>query len=228
MPYHKQQQQSSSSRPSVLVMMAATVLLTTLSSFSVTVVAFNTGTTKAARSVSRLFSSSSSSAVDINSCISRISTLQQLLQMHGAPGSATCNQANDLIPIIEPIQEAPELVASLTSSQDDELSNIHPYLFPIAKSKSTGNVICAMKSAYSDNTDKEMPWPIVETSIGGRGMNLLALNSEHLMRRIACEQDFAGNGAETVALYNDGLGAGLLKEKAFDNPYVVGDVEKLG
>ena len=116
----------------------------------------------------------------------------------------------------------------MTDAADDELSNLHPYLYPIARSKSTGNFVCALRNAYAEEGDLSNPWPIVESALDGPGMNLLSLNSEHLMRRIACEQDFAGDGAEAVEIYNEGLGAGVLKDKAFDNPYVAGDVEKLG
>jgi len=70
------------------------------------------------------------------------------------------------------------------------------------------------------------PWPIVESAEGARGMKLLALNSEHLMRRIAAESDFAGNG-DLVPLYNSGLGQGDLAD-ALDAPYETGSVEKLG
>jgi len=116
----------------------------------------------------------------------------------------------------------------MTKAEDDELSELHPYLYPIAKSKSTGNFVCALRTAYAEEGDKNNPWPIVESTLGGPGMHLLALNSEHIMRRIACEQDFAGDDKEAVDIYNDGLGQGLLKDKAFDAPYIPGDVEKLG
>ena len=48
------------------------------------------------------------------------------------------------------------------------------------------------------------------------------------MRRIACESDFAGEGKELVALYNDGLGKGLMSEKALDTVYEAGSAEALG
>ena len=152
-----------------------------------------------------------------------------MLTKYGAPGSSGCSLADDLEPV-SPSQDAPELVASMTEAEDDELSNLHPYLYPIAKSKTTGNFVCAYRNAYADEggDPKSKPWPIVEAALGGRGMQLLALNSEHIMRRIACEKDFFGDGNEAVELYNDGLGEGLMKDAAFDTPYVPGDVEKLG
>ncbi|CAB9519715.1 expressed unknown protein [Seminavis robusta] len=178
------------------------------------------------RSSCRLFSSSSS-IIGVDSSISRLSTLQTMLAKYGAPGSTGCTKENDLEPIL-PSQDAPELLASMTDAEDDELSNLHPYLYPIAKSKSSGNLICALRNAYATEGDLDNPWPIVESTIGGPGMQLLSLNSEHLMRRIACEKDFAGDDKEAVDMYNDGLGQGLMKDKVFDSPYVVGDVEKLG
>lgn len=52
--------------------------------------------------------------------------------------------------------------------------------------------------------------------------------SEHLMRRIACESDFEGIGDELVEIYNDGLGKGLMSEKALDAVYEPGSAESLG
>jgi hypothetical protein len=185
---------------------------------------------KGARATTRLSATclfSSSPAVGVDSSISRLATLQTMLTKYGAPGSSGCKEPNDLVPIT-PSQDAPELLASMTDAEDDELSNLHPYLYPIAQSKSTGNFICAMRNAYAEEGDMNNPWPIVESTLGGPGLSLIALNSEHIMRRIACEQDFRGDGSEAVELYNEGLGRGALKDKAFDTPYVPGDVEKLG
>jgi hypothetical protein len=151
-------------------------------------------------------------ARSVDSAVTRISTLQTLLSRHGAPGSRGCRHANDLVPV-----------------QEQNL-NLHPHLVPIAQSIKTGNYICALRRCYADDSHYESsttaPWPIVETREGSRGMTLLALNSEHLMRRIACESDFSGGG-ELVSLYNNGLGQGNLLE-GLDAPYEVGSVEKLG
>lgn len=57
-------------------------------------------------------------------------------------------------------------------------------------------------------------------------MNLLSLNSEHLMRRIAAESD-SQNKSELVEIYNTGLGKGKV-DAAFDAPYESGAVEQLG
>jgi hypothetical protein len=54
------------------------------------------------------------------------------------------------------------------------------------------------------------------------------LYSEHLMRRIACESDFQGDGDSLVRIYNDGLGKGLMSEKALDAVYEAGSAESLG
>jgi len=188
---------------------------------------------KSRSNVHRLFSASPSSALlseAVHSGISRLSTLQTLLSKHGAPGSKGCTEPNDLSPV-ETLADTPELISSLGGS-DDILADLHPHLFPLARSASTGNYICALRRAYADDADYESssnaPWPIVEAKIGGPGMRLLALNSEHFMRRIACEGDFAGNGEELVAIYNDGLGQGLIKDKGLDAPYEPGSVESLG
>ena len=48
------------------------------------------------------------------------------------------------------------------------------------------------------------------------------------MRRIACESDFQGDGDSLVNIYNDGLGKGLMSEKALDTVYEPGSAESLG
>jgi hypothetical protein len=128
-----------------------------------------------------------------------------MLQQYGAPGSHLCDKPDDLQPISE------------------QNLNIHPQLFAIAESKASGNVICALRSASSDNT----PWPIVETRPKSRGMTLLSLNSEHLMRRMACQADSDNDAKELVELYNQGLGQGSLP-KELDSPYEAGSVKQLG
>ena len=194
---------------------------------------------------SRLFGSST--AVAIESSISRLSTLQTLLSRHGAPGSQKCNLPDDLIPI--QLEDAPELVSALAPSESqDELANLHPYLFPIAQSKASENhFVCAYRNPFVELDDKEhnknTPWPLVETCLEG-GMQVLALNSEHLMRRIVCECDYSQTQSDLIDLYNAGLGQGKLVSSssseaatatttaatatALDTPYEPGAVEKLG
>lgn len=144
-----------------------------------------------------------------NQCLSRLSTLQTMLNQHGCPGSVDCKIPNDL----QPVQEG-----------HDDLSDLHPYLIPVAQSASSPeNFICAYRNPSTEESDKNFPWPIVETKLGGPGFKLLALNSEHLMRRIACESDEDAIGGETtemVAMYNEGLGEGKM--------YQVGSVAQLG
>jgi hypothetical protein len=180
----------------------------------------------------------------VESSVSRLSTLQTLLQRHGAPGSQRSNQPNDLIPILGLIKTPLETSESMTSMSTESSSaattttipvtitsnvyekfkNLHPYLFPICQSTATGNLICAYRdprnerdvstSAVSSESDSVVSvkapksWPIVEAKIGGPGMTILALNSEHLLRRIVCELDFAGTDPDTI--------------------YVSGSVTKLG
>ena len=188
----------------------------------------------------------------VDSSVSRLSTLQTLLQRHGAPGSQGCQQPNDLIPIVTPItarMETPELMASLeptpdsSSSSNHKFINLHPYLFPICQSASTGHIICAYRDPRRERDDSSSsstsstsllpppppkPWPIVEAKVGGPGMQILALNSEHLLRRMVCEMDFAGTDPDLVALYNQGLGQNRWTDAALDTPYVPGSVAQLG
>merc|ERR1712194_112141 len=116
----------------------------------------------------------------------------------------------------------------------NEYVNLHPHLYPLAKSKSTGNFVCALRRAYADDASdlyensSKAPWPIVEAQLQGPGMKLLALNSEHLMRRIACECDSEGEREELIEMYNDDLGKGAIQDKDLDQPYEKGSVEKLG
>lgn len=180
-------------------------------------------------------SSTSSNKVDLDTCLSRLSTLQTLLSKHGAPGSIHCRLPKDLKPVIS-FMEMPELLSALTGGvpldQDIDLTNLHPYLFPIAQSKSSPDVlICAYRNPSTEESDYRFPWPIVETRLGGPGFRVLALNSEHLMRRIACESDdksTKGEISEIVALYNDGIGRGRISDPALDTPYKAGAVAALG
>ncbi|KAL3822882.1 hypothetical protein ACHAXA_006246 [Cyclostephanos tholiformis] len=164
--------------------------------------------------------------------VSRLSTLQTLLSMRGAPGSVGCNLGNGDLVAISP--------SSLSSS---EYRDLHPHLLPLAKSVSSGHVVCALRRGYADDVEYfdtpallARPWPIVESAVGLPGMRLLSLNSEHLMRRIAADADSScgdqdnddGVARRIVETYNDGLGCGNLSEKSMDEPYVTGSVAKLG
>ena len=195
----------------------------------------------------RLFSASNSNGIDTNNLgISRLETLQTMLSSHGAPGSIGCSLPDgDLEPINfsslgssknSKDDEEPELITTMTSADlnADEYTNLHPHLYPLAKSKSTGNFICALRRAFADdNSDmyessSNTPWPIVEAKLGGPGMRLLALNSEHYMRRIVCECDFNGERKELIEYYNKDLGKDIIKDEALDRPYEEGAVEQLG
>jgi hypothetical protein len=175
-----------------------------------------------------------SNTVDVNMGVSRLETLQTLLSRHGAPGSKECTEKDDLEPVIvaSSNEETPELIATLTGL--DAYANLHPHLYPLARSKKTGNVVCALRRAFADDgtewykTSSSAPWPIVEAKLGGTGMRLLALNSEHMMRRIVCECDFSGEAKELIELYNEGLGRNAIQDKGSDEPYEPGSVEKLG
>ena len=178
-------------------------------------------------SSSRLFGNKSSDEETelIAVGVSRLNTLQTLLSERGAPGSRYCTQGDgDLVPI------------PASSSTSSEFKDLHPHLLPLAKSQSTGNVICALRRAYADDAAYDSPslaspWPIVESSVGLPGMRLLSLNSEHLMRRIAADADANledDKAQRIVGLYNEGLGMGTLSDKAMDVPYEMGAVEKLG
>lgn len=197
----------------------------------------------------RLFASASEPFLSrtAESNISRLATLQTLLSQHGAPGSVGCREGNnDLVPVNTlSSRDTPELIATMeggvsASEEDiDRFCNLHPYLFPIAQSQRTGNVICAYRDPITEEYDRRHPWPIVEAKAGGPGFQLLALNSEHLMRRIVCELDDAASESIDqsndsresnfiIQLYNEGLGQGLLKDSKLDTPYERGSVSKLG
>jgi len=177
----------------------------------------------------RLFSKSSDEETEEVINVSRLSTLLSLLSRKGAPGSIGCNQGNgDLVPV------------AASSSSSSEYKDLHPHLLPLAKSESSGNLVCALRRAHADDADYDSPslaapWPIVESAVGLPGMRLLSLNSEHLMRRIAADADAdaslegaAGAQQSVVGLYNEGLGAGKLADKSMDAPYVTGSVAQLG
>jgi hypothetical protein len=190
------------------------------------------GPSNVRKSALRLFSVSNT--VDVNMGVSRLETLQTLLSRRGAPGSAECTEQDDLEPVIvaSSDDDTPELISTLTGL--NAYVNLHPHLYPLAQSKKNGNVICALRRAFAnDGTDwyeksSSAPWPIVEAKLGGPGMRLLALNSEHMMRRIVCECDFSGEAKELIELYNEGLGSKAIQEKGLDEPYEPGSVEKLG
>lgn len=174
---------------------------------------------------SRQMTSSSGLNDVTNQNISRLDTLQILLNKAGAPGSQSCNIPGDLEPV--------------SAYNDPDSLKLHPHLFPIAKSKSKpDHFVCALRRAYADDalykSSTQAPWPIVEAKVNGPGYSLLSLNSEHLMRRIAAEADASeneslSNADEIIDLYNQQLGQGLnLVDPAFDNVYDRGSVQKLG
>ena len=167
-------------------------------------------------------STSSSSSFSVDNHVSRLETLAQMLVEHGAPGSRGCSSPKDLIP-----------VSTATTADDPSLLDLHPHLFPIAVSSKTGNYICALRRAYADDAEYESstdaPWPIVESKVNGVGYTLLALNSEHFMRRMVAETDAdASSNQEIINIYNQDLGQGIIKDKALDMLYEPGSVDKLG
>jgi len=188
---------------------------------------------------SRLFSVFNGIEADVKMGVSRVETLQLLLSKHGAPGSLGCTKPDgDLEPVFVaaeselPPEETPELISTFLGVND--YVNLHPHLYPLAKSKTSGNLICALRRAHADDAmewyenSSNAPWPIVEAKLGGPGMRLLSLNSEHLMRRIVCECDFGGVRTELIDIYNEQLGKNRIQDKGLDQPYEPGSVEKLG
>jgi hypothetical protein len=114
--------------------------------------------------------------------VSRIETLRTLLTKHGAPGSRGCRQgAGDLTPIVRDGNGdvEPELVQVL-GGEHERMLDLHPHLFPLARSQNTGNYICALRRTFANDADYESssmaPWPIVESKINAPGMRLLSLN----------------------------------------------------
>jgi len=155
--------------------------------------------------------------------VSRIETLQTLLTKFGVPGSAKCNQPYDLQPVHH------------HSSDSLTLQNLHPHLYPIARSSQNPDYfICALKRPSDNNINNNMeaPWPIVESKLNGPGYNLLSLHGEHLMRRIVSHADFLNIHTDVIDLYNGDLGNGknilLQRDQALDIPYERGSVKKLG
>lgn len=169
-------------------------------------------------------SSSPSTDTVIQNGISRLDTLQKMLSLNGAPGSVGCDKPNDLVPV------------DLTKESADVLADLHPHLYPIAKSQSTNNFVCALRLPSMDVisvgdsfiSGDMTPLPIVEGGIGLPGMKLLSLNSEHFMRRMAAEADDSGDSDGIVGMYNSGLGEGKLADPGLDDPYEPGSVAKLG
>eukprot|EP00590_Aulacoseira_subarctica_P008998 CAMPEP_0172437624 /NCGR_PEP_ID=MMETSP1064-20121228/72360_1 /TAXON_ID=202472 /ORGANISM="Aulacoseira subarctica , Strain CCAP 1002/5" /LENGTH=430 /DNA_ID=CAMNT_0013186117 /DNA_START=111 /DNA_END=1404 /DNA_ORIENTATION=+ len=159
------------------------------------------------RPIHRLNSSTSSSSqflsdafVGVCQGVPRLETLQQIVSNYGVPGSVGCVEGNG--DMVSATQYRPTL---------------HPYLIPISQSQLTGNFICAFRreGALEDGF-----YPIVESGENFPGMKLLALNSEHLMRRIACEADAKSHPLinDILSLYNEGI----------ELPYEAGSVAKLG
>lgn len=157
--------------------------------------------------------------------VPRIQVLQTLLSTHGAPGSQGCSEKGDLKPIpFESILQNNEVTAT---NRIGEFTNLHPHLYPLAKSEKTGNLICALRHPTTDlsqTTAMNSPqnyWPIVESRIGSPGMKLVALSSEDLMLRIVCESDFSGENKDLIDLYN---------KSRVNNvpPYEPGSVKSLG
>jgi hypothetical protein len=58
-------------------------------------------------------------------------------------------------------------------------------------------------------------------------MRLLSLSSEHFMRRLVCQCDVEKTDTDLIDMYNEGLGAHMLREEQLDIPYKPGDVETL-
>ncbi|KAL3798415.1 hypothetical protein HJC23_005068 [Cyclotella cryptica] len=174
----------------------------------------------------RALNSQSDNDIETLPGVSRLGTLQSLLSARGAPGSRGCNAPNgDLLPI-----------SPSTALSSNEYIDLHPHLLPLAKSQSTGNLVCALRRAYADDASYDSPsinapLPIVESAVGLPGMRLLSLNSEHLMRRIAADADAnleSDAAQQIIGMYNDGLGVGKLLDKLLDTTYEAGSVAKLG
>jgi hypothetical protein len=170
-------------------------------------------------SQSLLFSSSSSSSyssyssyssLDIEQTVAigvpRLSTFQQLLSLYGAPGSVGCSRGNgDLIAVTQCMSSTPEVISSLETGSDtcyNDFRNLHPFLFPIVKSRSSGHYICACwpltNLLKADATSA--PWSIVETTLHAPGMQIVALSADHLMKRIAATADEQGD-LDTVHIF---------------------------
>ena len=130
---------------------------------------------------------------DLQSNLSRESTLRTLLLKHGAPGSIGCRKGNGDL-------------QAVSGTQNPE---IHPYLQPLVQSISSGHFICVYRTPWaetdisSDAISLQGSFPIVETYEGSPGFRLLSMNGERLMRRIVCECDATDSNIDLIDLYNE-------------------------
>eukprot|EP00934_Nitzschia_sp_Nitz4_P003630 Nitzschia sp. Nitz4//scaffold350_size17454//5085//6397//NITZ4_008818-RA/size17454-augustus-gene-0.23-mRNA-1//1//CDS//3329548868//3620//frame0 len=153
-------------------------------------------------------------AASLSTGVPRVETFQEVISKHGVPGSIGCATKDDLEPI--PADRF------TTNEGRQEFANLHPHLYPLAQSKSTGNLICGLRQPREpDQKENNGPWPIMESTLEGPGMRLLCLNNEDLMRRIVCECDFSGENTDLIGVFNSGITNGF-------PPYERGSVEKLG
>lgn len=140
-----------------------------------------------ATSSRRLSSTSSSRGV------SRLPIFQTIICQTGVPGSTGCLKENQNLTPID------------FQSQRSDWQDIYPFLIPLAVSQTTNHVIAAYRDPFSTSNS---PWPIVETKIDTEkptGFSLLALNSEHILRRIVATCDEQETHTGMIDLYNHGL-----------------------
>ncbi|CAM9275876.1 unnamed protein product [Scytosiphon promiscuus] len=105
----------------------------------------------------------------------------------------------------------------MTPVDPADRAGLHPFLVPLVKGED-GAVTGLLRWPTSPET---LEMPVVRN--GESGLELLANNAEHFIRRTVAEEDFAGtaDAEELIRLGNDGLPEG-------DPLYEKGDVEKLG
>ncbi|CAM9282964.1 unnamed protein product [Ascophyllum nodosum] len=105
----------------------------------------------------------------------------------------------------------------LTPADPTARSGLNPFLIPLAKDEE-GTVTGLLRWPTSPET---LEMPVVRG--GEAGLELLANNAEHYIRRVVAEEDFAGgaDAEELIRLGNEGLPEG-------DPLYEKGAVEKLG
>jgi hypothetical protein len=144
-------------------------------------------------------SSSSTAAVDTAAQhISRIEVLQDFVSKQGVPGSIACHDS------MQPI--------AVPNTDKSQWSRLHPYLYPLAHSTTTGHVVGALMLSPSSSRTTTAPWPIVETSLyAPASFHMIAMNSEHLLRRIlvTAEHDKHPDIATLMASFNDSLDTAL-------------------
>lgn len=159
------------------------------------------------------------------------------------------NQVNAPPKLIK-MSEIPSSI--LSSSPHNSLKDLHPLVRPICYDEANDLYLCALESpstfsaSFRSQSSPKLA-PLVITRPGSFGVDLVSLNSEHFLKRIAVTADFLycsngdvtdvdaknnyNNGMDIIQSFNKGLGQtpSLYPNlpPALDKSYVPGGVTKL-